>query len=254
MIRDRLRQTIHHTLSRQGYALVRRRPNWCDDDRLSRLLGAMKIDLVLDVGANDGHTAQSLRALGYRGRIFSFEPGPQAFERLSQAAASDSLWSVRQLAVGESNGPVEFNVSDVDVTSSILPVQSLSGQIAPGSTRTHPITATMTRLDNVLDEIAGEQDRILLKTDTQGYDLHVLRSAQRWLARVAMIRTEVTVVPLYDGQPSMHEISAYLAKHNFDFAGLIDCQHDPEHGQLLWADAIYINRTMSLPVTLRWQR
>lgn len=66
----------------------------CPEARLFWLLNAQKIDLVLDVSANDGGYAKSLRENGYNGKILSFEPLDIAWAKLSTAAASDPGWAV----------------------------------------------------------------------------------------------------------------------------------------------------------------
>src|SRR2546430_1727331 len=64
---------------------------------LQRRLTLMKksgIDLVIDVGANQGQFARTMRdQLGYRGRIVSFEPLTHAFAALLRTAAGDPSWS-----------------------------------------------------------------------------------------------------------------------------------------------------------------
>lgn len=51
-----------------------------------------RIEVVLDVGANDGDFGRKIRDEGYRGRIASLEPNPAAYERLCGAIVNDPLW------------------------------------------------------------------------------------------------------------------------------------------------------------------
>ena len=71
---------------------------------LSVLLQHLAVDLVVDVGANDGGYATALRELGYRRRIVSFEPLAEPFARLSERAGSDGSWDVVQCALGDQRG------------------------------------------------------------------------------------------------------------------------------------------------------
>jgi len=247
-------RVLNRTIRPLGVSVVRNAPApVTDGQRLRKLIDRLGITLVLDVGANDGHSGKQLRSLDYAGRIVSFEPVPSAFARLEEAAKGDPAWEIRQSAVGDLEGQIEINASDVDQTSSILPVQSLSGQIAPGSTRVKPISVPITRVDRVLAEFAKPDDRVFLKTDTQGYDVHVLRGAGDAIARVSLIRTEVIAIPLYAGQPAIHDVVAFASDAGFDFAGLIDCEFDPGSAKLLWGDAMFINRAMTPAVTWKWE-
>src|SRR2546423_8564507 len=70
---------------------------------LQRRLTLMKksgIDLVIDVGANQGQFARTMRdQLSYRGRIVSFEPLTNAFAALRRAAAGDPSWICYNIAL-----------------------------------------------------------------------------------------------------------------------------------------------------------
>src|SRR6476659_2537452 len=57
------------------------------------------IDLVLDVGANVGQFATSLREKGYAGQIESFEPVSSVFQALADTARNDPRWNVHNMAL-----------------------------------------------------------------------------------------------------------------------------------------------------------
>jgi len=51
--------------------------------RLRSLLESLRVNCVIDAGANQGQTVDLLRGIGFRGFIFSFEPLGSAFSTLS---------------------------------------------------------------------------------------------------------------------------------------------------------------------------
>lgn len=74
------------------------------EHHLRYLLWALDIECVLDVGANVGQYGLRLRALGYQGRIVSFEPYPRAHGLLQERVANDPKWSVVPYALGDRSG------------------------------------------------------------------------------------------------------------------------------------------------------
>jgi FkbM family methyltransferase len=57
------------------------------------------INMVLDIGANEGQYGKSLRdTIGFKGRMVSFEPLHDAFGLLKQTIAGDPLWECHNIA------------------------------------------------------------------------------------------------------------------------------------------------------------
>jgi FkbM family methyltransferase len=144
-----------------GYEIRRHHPD------LAEFLRSRSVNLVLDIGANEGQFAQELRLHGYTGKIASFEPVAEAFEQLQQNCASDDNWECRKMALGNSTGSIEINVSKSTAMSSIV------GQTDVG--RNSIYDADVIRVDAVqittLDAIFSEytDNRVFLKIDTQGF-------------------------------------------------------------------------------------
>ena len=63
------------------------------------LMQRKAVDLVIDVGANVGQFGCAIRRK-YAGELISFEPSSGPFEKLREAAASDPLWHVQNMALG----------------------------------------------------------------------------------------------------------------------------------------------------------
>lgn len=181
---------------------------------LRRLFAWQGIELVLDVGANAGQFARFLRQeVGYKGRIVSFEPLPGLARQLEKEAAGDPLWQVHQLALGEIAGRSQFNVMNTSVMSSFLQPHSASrSQLMRFNQVRTQIDVEVATLDQFLKEsLSDYRGRgIYLKLDVQGYEQAVLRGGAQSLSRIPALQLELSVDPLYEGQPSYVELMGQM--------------------------------------------
>jgi FkbM family methyltransferase len=242
-LRARAASAVQTLLRRLGYELhpypapIALEP---DDRRRSRLLASRAVTLLLDVGANAGQFAEKVRATGYRGRIVSFEPLSGAYADLSRASATDPSWDARRVALGDQDGTVDINVAGNLTSSSLLPMGDRHLRSAPESAYVGTEGVPAARLDTVWDELARPGDRVWLKLDVQGYELHVLRGAERVLDRVDVVQAEMALQHLYEGDSSWRELVEWLEVRGFRLAGLEAGFEDPESGELLQADGIFV--------------
>lgn len=211
-----------------------------------RLLQHLAIDLVLDVGANCGQYATDLRAHGYQGRIVSFEPLAAAHARLAAAARSDSNWrAAPRMALGDSHGEARVHVSANSLSSSILDMLPEHERAAPGSAYVGSESAPLRRLDQVAREYLAHAGRVLLKIDTQGYEDRVLAGAAGVLDGITAIQAELSLVPLYAGQPLLDEMRRRLAVLGFELFAIFPGYAHEQTGQTLQIDGFFVRAKSS---------
>ncbi len=168
-----------------------------DEPGLIDFLKSRNIDIVVDVGANEGQFGKELRKMGYRGRIISFEPLAESFERLKAASDKDENWTIINSAVGDTDGDITINRTRSTVYSSINEVSSYGLARDNGMSVISRDVVPIMRLDGMEDLQRAEQ--IFLKVDTQGYEKQVLTGASGLLPIVLGIQLELPVKHLYDG-------------------------------------------------------
>lgn len=207
------------------------------DRRRARLMQRYGIDIVIDIGANTGQYAMLLRDCGYTGKIQSYEPLPSAFSQLRSRAASDLLWTPINQAVGEKTETVLMHVAANSVSSSILSVAELHRQAAPGSDSIAEIMVQSTTLDAILSPLVGNS--VMVKADTQGFELPILKRAGSLLNSVRLIEIEMSLVELYQGQALFREVDDFLLARQFELKSIEEGFFDASTGELLQIDAIY---------------
>ncbi|CAN5730473.1 FkbM family methyltransferase [soil metagenome] len=182
---------------------------------LSDLLAQLKIDCVLDVGANRGQFAAELRGIGFTGRIISFEPIASEFQAMREHFQGDQAWSGHQMALGSTEQMMSITVPKLTVMSSLL-----ESDYAGKDARKEQVAVR--RLDQLLPSLLPdfEHQRLFLKMDTQGFDLEVFKGAAGCLHRVQGIQSELSVQPLYKNMPHYLEVLQCYEGAGFDLHNL----------------------------------
>jgi FkbM family methyltransferase len=210
---------------------------------LRGLLESTEISCALDIGANVGQFGQLLRLLGYKGRIISFEPASNARRKLESLAAQDHDWMVYPCGCGATSSMAKLNVFDTDTFSTIHQVSdSGSKHFGEYLSESSGEVIEVRTLDEILGALykPGFLPRLLLKTDTQGYDLEVLKGALPSLDSVDLVVTEAAAEAIYEGAPLYDEIFAFLKMHGFVPSGFYPTGHRKDRLVMMEFDAIFV--------------
>ena len=104
----------------------------------------------------------------------------QTFEALKQASAHDTQWEIRNYALGETATAREINVMSSNVFSSFRkPSEHDTEMFKHENKVVGQERVEIRRLADIVEElgVTRQLDRVFLKSDTQGYDMQVLRGA-----------------------------------------------------------------------------
>ena len=242
-----------------GAALVRRRsasprgerPEWILEEQrifeylqrtqLPAVFDMYGVNCVIDVGAHEGQYAQGLRAGGYKGRIVSFEPTPDAFAVLERKAADDKRWAVHRLALGREDGSTTMNVVP-GTLSSLLPPTKFGAGRYPKLQEAEEIAVEVRRLDGMLDAaLEGiDRPRPYLKLDTQGFDLDVFAGAGERVEQFVGMQSEVALMEIYKGMPRMPEALAAYEDAGFEIAALYPVSRQTRTARVLEYDCVMV--------------
>ena len=235
---------IKNLANQLGWEIRRYHPAISEIPRMYQSLVYHKIDLVLDVGANVGQYAMLLRRLGYSGKIVSFEPLSSAYSQLKVASNKDELWEVApRTAIGNEDSQISINISANSQSSSVLNILDSHVNAASNSVYIDSEKVKLQRLDTIaLDYFEKDANSVFLKIDVQGFERQVLEGAMNILPRIKGIQTEMSLIPLYQGQLLFQETLALLDKLGYELYSLIPGFADPKTGRLLQMDGIFFKK------------
>lgn len=210
---------------------------------MAQLLKAHDVDVVLDVGANDGGYGSGLRRHGYDGRLISFEPLSKPFTKLASVTAQDRDWDVVHCAVGQDKGEVTINIAgNSGASSSVLPMLDRHVAAAPASAYVGTETVPQTSIDHWISaHDLDTTDLLYLKIDVQGYEQEVLRGAANLLDSDSLrgLQLELSFVPLYQGAMTWKEGIQTAEDLGMQLMAMEPVLRDGVSGQLLQADAVF---------------
>lgn len=201
-------------------------------DRLRRLQSLLQIDQlteIVDIGANPIDGAPPYQSLLDAGlcRITGFEPDPAAFAALAGRTSTHETYL--PYAIGDGSAKT-LNLCRYSGWTSTLRPSAAALKVFPVFANNAEVIGVEQLSTRRLDDIREIPRVDFLQIDIQGGELDVFRHATRKLADAAVIQTEVSLVGLYENQPSFGDIDVELRRQGFVphcFAAVKQCMIAP---------------------------
>lgn len=194
--------------------------------------------VIFDVGANKGQSIRFFKEIFKAATIYSFEPNSALYTSLLSLYGNRSDIRLYPYALGEGSGVMDLIVYANNELSSLKRIER--NTVNPFSDE--PIKQEeKIAIESIDDFVAtnGIKKIDLLKIDTQGYELEVLKGAANSL-KSGMIRNlyiELNFISIYENQSDYVEIIELLRSQHYILAGLYELNR-PEH-YLRWANAFF---------------
>jgi FkbM family methyltransferase len=226
---------IKKAVQKAGYQIQKRNVSAYINEDSSMVSGLNRMksfgvnpNIVLDIGAAQGTwTQKSLRSWP-DAKYELIEPLNEQEEILSQLKSLHPNINYHLAVAGESPGQTWLNVSP-----------DLDGSGVYGNREGNARKVPVIVVDDIVKGMAGN---ILIKMDTHGYEVPILKGAQQALKRTTLLVIEVYGFYISPTCLLFHELSTYLDKLGFRLIDLVDIMRRPGDRAFWQADAFYIRK------------
>ena len=199
------------------------------------------VTTVFDVGAYVGEFAALIHEVFPAARVWCFEPFPESYERI-RAQFSGADWLVaHNLGLSDRSGTAELIVGADRKTNSLVSPVVTNGVFEAGLPS---LPVQLKTLSDCATELLPASDRHLsiVKIDTEGNDLRVLRGGEPLLRNGAVeaLHVEVMFMEHFKGAPGFVEISSYLQQFGYRLFSMYDLKRNAQ-GQLRFGNALFLS-------------
>jgi FkbM family methyltransferase len=197
---------------------------------------------IIDVGASNGQWTRECLQIFPDARYLLVDPLEENRPTLERLAGSAGRVEVWHGALGAAPGQLQLWAHGDQ--SSLLRSSDFPGQRRPVELRTLDSFIATNRLLSPM----------LLKADVQGYELEVLKGAERCLEMCEVLLIEVSFRRLYDDSPLAHDIVAYLADRRFRVYDICSFVQRPADNELVQCDIVFAREGCKLFAYEGWGR
>ncbi|MBD2093914.1 FkbM family methyltransferase [Trichocoleus sp. FACHB-591] len=238
-------QNYGYLLANPSYAKVRAGKGCAE---LYRLLNKdwfpkNEIQLVIDVGANEGKFIITSLALMPEVAVYAFEPNLSLAEKLSSHKWNSEKIKIFPVALGSKQNNLPINITKFSPASSFLEPSDQLAIEFPETEIDNIVIVKVDRIDDLINSLDTMHESILLKLDVQGFELEVLQGATGILDRIPIIVCEVNFAALYEKQPSLEAILSFLSKYGYQLVDIGDPVRSRTTKEVLYADVAFKKET-----------
>lgn len=186
----------------------------------------LSTEIIFDVGANIGQTSIELKRYFPDAAIHAFEPVNSTFEILDRNLGNTQKIISNNFALGSEKKELEIIIHNESLINSLL--NEVNPQDPQRALENNPQTQVVKVVKgDEYSKLNNLESIFLLKTDTEGYDLDVLRGFESMIVnkKIGFIFAEVTFDVNDISHTSFLKVNEYLNLHGYKFSGMYDSIH-----------------------------
>lgn len=226
---------VHGILRSLGYRLARvdDRPQRSTMDSAFRALKSRghAFNTVVDIGASTGIWSEALMQHFPAPRYLLIEAQPVHEAALREFCARHANAQFVLAAAGEKSGHIFFDAGD-----------PFSGQASATRTSTANIQLPVTTVDREVRE-RKLNGPYLLKFDTHGFEVPILKGAAETLSKTDVIIMECYNFKIAPECLTFDEMCRYLGNLGFRCIDLVDAMHRPYDDAFWQMDLVFVRQT-----------
>ena len=206
-------------------------------------LNVTKNPTIFDVGSNEGESIDFFLNLFENSTIYSFEPEKMSYQKLLKKYGENKTINLFNLALGDKKEELKLKINIKSSTSTFSKINTQSKYYYLKSSILNPNKngtflgeekAQVEKIDNFFNEKKINTIHIL-KIDTEGFELNVIKGAKNTLQKTKIIIIEFQLNDMYlDYDPK--KIENLLMINNFILVKSLKFPFMP------YEDRIYINK------------
>lgn len=199
---------------------------------------------IFDVGAYQGEFTQCCLNVWPKAKVACFEALDQKVIQLKHLASQNPAISVFPGLIGaEAREQVPLHLGE---TASSVLVEQIPQNFP---VKFYP----MRTIDQIVQEHFDDCPPDFLKLDIQGYELEVLKGAEKSLPKIQVILTEVSLLDIHQNVPLLAEMMAWLNDREWVAYDICGLTRRPLDHALWQADFIFVPRHSPLRADKRWK-
>lgn len=196
---------------------------------------------ILDIGAYEGNWAIEIHSLFPQANILLIEGQANKQKLLIEKVKSIPNAIVQIALLGADMKEVDFNI--YETASSVFKEDNETGaQIEK---------VQLQLLDNLIKNTKFEYPD-LIKLDTQGYELEILKGGIKTLAHANAVLMEVSLLGIYNEAPLVDEVMSFMKANGFVLYDICSLIRRPYDNALYQSDFLFVKKNNQFRASTRW--
>ena len=201
-------------------------------------------EIIIDVGGADGSTSIYFSNAFPGHKVYCIEPNARMLPHLQEVESKHKSVRVKHLALGRAVAEAVLHVTANDLSSSLNKLNLEELKQTPAGFQAalqeqEQLRVTVSTLDDEFKDFAGI---LLIKLDTQGTEIEVLKGGIEILGKTRFILTEMNNHRYYENTCQYHEVDEFLRSRSFKLTDIV-VTYRGDDGVTEY-DALYRNLTL----------